>query len=123
VDPEPSNRQTFTDDELKEATLHSSQISPMFGDIAAKMELAGKREVQRLVAMGAPIIVDRGNGVEELCSLPDDRSSVRQRPAASQTARKPLPVDRSVPIFEGNGFTDGLELPPWPIEVGQLFAI
>jgi hypothetical protein len=72
VDPEPSNRQTFTDDELKEATLHSSQISPMFGDIAAKMELAGKREVQRLVAMGAPIIVDRGNGVEELYSLPDD---------------------------------------------------
>ena len=44
----------------------------MFGDIAAKMELAGKREVQRLLAMGAPTIVDRGNGVEELYSLPDD---------------------------------------------------
>ena len=70
MDPEPSNRQTFTDDELKEATLHSSQISPVFGDIAAKMELAAKREIQRLLSIGAPIIIDRGNGIEAWYTWP-----------------------------------------------------
>lgn len=44
----------------------------MFGDNAAKMQLAIKDEVQRLLAIGAPIIVNRGNGVEELYSLPDE---------------------------------------------------
>jgi hypothetical protein len=65
-----ADRRDFTEDELKEATLHSSHISPVFGDIAAKMELAAKREVQRLLALGMPIIIDRGNGVEEWCSWP-----------------------------------------------------
>jgi hypothetical protein len=36
------------------------------------MQLAAKREVQRLLSIGAPIIVDRGNGIEELHSLPED---------------------------------------------------
>jgi hypothetical protein len=44
----------------------------VFGDIAAKMKLAIDQEVQRLVAMGIPIVVDRGNGIEELYSLPED---------------------------------------------------
>jgi hypothetical protein len=61
-----------TADELKHATQHSSRISPVFGDIAAKMQLAAKREIQRLLSIEAPIIVDRGNGIEELHSLPDD---------------------------------------------------
>ena len=66
------NRHAFTEDELKGATQHSSHISPDFGDIAAKMELAAKREIQRLLALGAPIIVDRGNGIEALYTLPDE---------------------------------------------------
>jgi hypothetical protein len=36
------------------------------------MKLAIDQEVQRLVAMGIPIVVDRGNGIEELYSLPED---------------------------------------------------
>jgi hypothetical protein len=35
-------------DETTGATQHSAQISPVFGDIAAKMELAAKKEIQRL---------------------------------------------------------------------------
>ena len=53
-------------------TDHSGFISPVFGDIAAKMKLAIDQEAQRLLAMGVPIIVDRGNGIEELYSLPED---------------------------------------------------
>jgi 2-keto-4-pentenoate hydratase len=70
VDVPHSNRQSEMADELKEATQHSSQISPVFGDIAAKMELAAKREIQRLLALGQPIIIDRGNGIEEWYSWP-----------------------------------------------------
>jgi hypothetical protein len=44
----------------------------VFGDIAARMKLAIDQEVQRLLAMGVPIIVDRGNGIEELYPLPED---------------------------------------------------
>jgi hypothetical protein len=66
----PSNRQAFTEDEIKGATQHSSRISPVFGDIAAKMELAAKREIQRLLSIGAPIIIDRGNGIEEWYTWP-----------------------------------------------------
>jgi hypothetical protein len=36
------------------------------------MTLAIDQEVQRLLAIGIPITVDRGNGVEELYSLPDE---------------------------------------------------
>jgi len=57
--------------ELNETTFHSGLISPVFGDIAAKMKIAIDQEVQRLLAMGVPIIVDRGNGIEVLYSLPD----------------------------------------------------
>jgi hypothetical protein len=47
-------------------------FSPVFGDIAAKMKLAIDEEVQRLLALGLPVWVDRGNGVEALYSLPDE---------------------------------------------------
>ena len=53
-------------------TGDSGFISPVFRNIAAKMKLAIDQEVQRLLAMGIPIVVDRGNGVEELYSLPED---------------------------------------------------
>ena len=73
----PSDRRAFTEDELKEATQHSSRISPVFGDIAAKMELAAKREIERLLSIGAPIIISRGNGIEEWYSWPpSDGNSV-----------------------------------------------
>jgi hypothetical protein len=57
-------------DESEDVTQHSSHISPVFGDIVAKMQLAARREVQRLIALGAPIIIDRGNGIEKWYSLP-----------------------------------------------------
>jgi hypothetical protein len=70
VDVTPSNHRPFTEDELAEATQHSSRISPVFGDIAAKMQLAAKREIERLLSIGAPIIIDRGNGIEEWHTWP-----------------------------------------------------
>ena len=57
-------------DQLKDATQHSSRISPVFGDIAAKMQVAAKREIERLLSIGAPIIIDRGNRIEEWHSWP-----------------------------------------------------
>ncbi len=70
MDVPPWTRQPFTDEELAEATQHSSHISPVFGDIAAKMQLAAKREIERLLSIGAPIIISRGNGIEEWHSWP-----------------------------------------------------
>jgi hypothetical protein len=58
------------EDEFAEATQHSSRISPVFGDIAAKMQLAAKREIQRPLSIGAPIIIDRGNGIDGWYSWP-----------------------------------------------------
>jgi hypothetical protein len=46
-------------------------ISPTFGDIVAKMTLAAEREVDRLLALGAPIVVDRGHGIEKLTTRPN----------------------------------------------------
>jgi hypothetical protein len=34
------------------------------------MELSAKREIQRLLSIGAPIIIDRGNGIEEWYTWP-----------------------------------------------------
>jgi hypothetical protein len=45
-------------------------VSPVFGDIAAKMALAAETEIERLLNLGAPVIVDRGNGIEELNTWP-----------------------------------------------------
>ena len=72
MDDRPSNRQPEMAEELAEATIHSGVISPVFGDIAAKMQLAVKLEVERLFSIGASVIVYRGNGIEELHSLPDE---------------------------------------------------
>ena len=46
-------------------------VSPVFGDIVAKMTLAGDREVERLLRLGVPVVVDRGNGIEEITALPN----------------------------------------------------
>jgi hypothetical protein len=70
VDVPPSIHPPFTEDELAQATQHSSRISPVFGDIAAKMQLSAKREIQRLLSIGAPIIINRGHGIEEWYTWP-----------------------------------------------------
>jgi len=54
-----------------ERAPNSRLISPLFGDIAAKMKLAIDEEGRCLGASGAPIIVDRGNGVD-MHSVPDE---------------------------------------------------
>jgi hypothetical protein len=40
-------------------------ISPVFGDLTAKVTEAIDREVARLRELGVPVMVDLGNGVEE----------------------------------------------------------
>jgi len=45
-------------------------ISPVFGDIAAKVKRAAKLEVERLLRLGLPVVVDWGNGIEELITWP-----------------------------------------------------
>jgi hypothetical protein len=48
------------------ATVDHGWISPVFGDIVAKMESAADQEIARRLALGLPVVVDRGHGVEEL---------------------------------------------------------
>lgn len=55
-----------------ETTTESEWISPVFGDIVAKIKLAAELEVERLLRLGLPVVVDRGNGIEELTSWPSD---------------------------------------------------
>jgi hypothetical protein len=52
------------------AAAHSGVVSPVFGDIAAKMSLAVDQEVERLLGLGVPLVIDRGNGVEILTARP-----------------------------------------------------
>jgi hypothetical protein len=72
MDDPSSNRQSELADELADATIHSGVISPVFGDIAAKMQLAINDEIQRLWSIGATAIVNRGNGIEQLYSLTNE---------------------------------------------------
>jgi hypothetical protein len=55
---------------VNQVSQHSAEVSPVFGDIAAKMALAAEKEIERLLGLGAPIVVDRGNGIEELTAWP-----------------------------------------------------
>jgi hypothetical protein len=41
-------------------------VSPVFGDIVAKMTVAVNLEVERRLRLGLPVVVDRGNGIEDL---------------------------------------------------------
>jgi hypothetical protein len=45
-------------------------ISPVVRDIVGKVKLAGEQEIERLLRLGLPVVVDRGNGIEELTSWP-----------------------------------------------------
>jgi hypothetical protein len=53
-----------------EIVTEAEWISPVFGDILAKVKLAGEQEIERLLRLGLPVVVDRGNGIEELTALP-----------------------------------------------------
>ena len=41
-------------------------VSPVFGDVAAKFQAAVRKEIERRLRLGLPVVVDRGHGVEEL---------------------------------------------------------
>jgi hypothetical protein len=56
--------------DANEAAARAAWVSPVFGDIVAKMTLAAELEVERLLGLGVPIVVDRGNGIEELTTWP-----------------------------------------------------
>lgn len=43
-------------------------LSPVFGDIVAKMTVAVSLEVERRLGLGLPVVVARGNGIEELAA-------------------------------------------------------
>jgi len=46
------------------------RISPVFGDIVVKMTQAADHEIDRLLSLGIPVVVDRGHGIEELTIRP-----------------------------------------------------
>ena len=56
---------TWTADS-EEAAAEADWVSPVFGDIAAKIKLAAKLEIERRLELGLPVVVERGNGIEEL---------------------------------------------------------
>jgi hypothetical protein len=49
-----------------EIVTDAEWISPVFGDITAKVKLAAELEIERLLRLGLPVVVDRGNGIEDL---------------------------------------------------------
>jgi len=61
-----------------EAAVRDAWQCPVFGDIVTKMTVAADREVERPLNLGVPVIVDRGNGLEEL-TRPSD--PLRHQPA------------------------------------------
>lgn len=46
--------------------LDPALVSPVFGDIPAKVAVAARREVERRLRLGLQVIVDRGDGIEDL---------------------------------------------------------
>jgi hypothetical protein len=49
----------------REAT-NLALVSPVFGDIPAKVSAAARRERERRLRLGLAVIVNRGDGVEDL---------------------------------------------------------
>lgn len=47
-------------------TLDPALVSPIFGDIPEKAATAARREIERRLRLALPVIVDRGNGIEDL---------------------------------------------------------
>ena len=52
--------------DVEDGTERGRWVSPIFGDVVAKMTLAIDEEVARRYRLGLPVIVDRGNGIEDL---------------------------------------------------------
>lgn len=57
------------------ANTDTLSVSPVFGDITAKFQLAARREIARRLQLGLPVVVDRGNGIEHLTA--DDEQMQR----------------------------------------------
>jgi len=51
---------------ISDDVLDTALVSPVFGDIAAKVTSAVRQEVERRLRLGLPVSVDRGRGVETL---------------------------------------------------------
>jgi hypothetical protein len=49
-----------------ETVTEAEWVSPVFGDIVAKMILAVDLEVERRLRSGLPVVVERGNGIEQI---------------------------------------------------------
>ena len=54
--------------DANEVAARDEWVSPVFGDIVAKMTVAVSLEVERRLGLGLPGVVDRGNGIEELAA-------------------------------------------------------
>jgi len=54
--------------DANEEAARTDSVSPVFGDIVAKMTVAVSLEVERRLGLGLPVVVDRGNGIEELAA-------------------------------------------------------
>jgi hypothetical protein len=54
--------------DANEVAARDEWVSPVFGDIVAKMTVAVNLEVERRLGLGLPVVVDRGNGIEELAA-------------------------------------------------------
>jgi hypothetical protein len=54
--------------DIEHPEIANASMSPTFGDIVANMTHAADTDGERLLALGAPIVVERGNGIEKLTS-------------------------------------------------------
>ena len=59
------------------AASDTLSVSPVFGDIVAKFQAVVRKEVERRLQLGLPVVVDRGHGVEELTA---DDEELRRLP-------------------------------------------
>ena len=59
------------------AVSDTLSVSPVFGDVVAKFQAAARKEVERRLRLGLPVVEDRGHGVEELTA---DDEELRRLP-------------------------------------------
>ena len=59
------------------AASDTLSVSPVFGDVLAKFQAAARKEIERRLRLGLPVVVDRGHGVEELTA---DDEELRRLP-------------------------------------------
>lgn len=61
------------------ADTDTLSVSPVFGDVLAKFQAAARREIERRLRLGLPVVVDRGHGVEELTADDEGLQRLLQR--------------------------------------------